>query len=594
MKVRSLLIVLIIVISLSSACIQSTEQATTQQTITSHSPLIESTSTQPEDNDGLTFEEEQKYGTDPFNPDTDGDGISDGEEVNKYKTNPLKFDSDGDGLSDWEEFFSYNTNPLEPDTDKDGIIDGEEANLYKTNPLSKDTDKDNLTDFEELLTYNTNPTRKDTDNDGLYDGEELQLGTNPINEDTDRDRLWDGEELIKYFTDPLNSDSDNDGLLDGEEVIDFLTNPLEKDTDKDYLPDGYEIEIGTDPTYDWRTYYDSEAFKAGLSKLLRSKISSLSEQFTEYNSTLEKVWAILEWIDNTVQYNYTKANYVDVLVINWSTLSDYQRELYANLTKLQAANDTIYYQSGICGDYAILTASLLLESNITPIYMLDITFKDKKPGHAAVAVKIGSEYFVIDQQIPPIHIGSYYWKWVDDDMEISNITFYAIRLNKNGEPIIYSNWTWTGNQIKEKTYHMSKKDIEIITEIVKQKFLEMYPRYAEDDRLKKLAEKDLMAIKATNQSSNTPLPYGFTKGWTLWWYSEYLGLYYHPKIAEILLENYWPIPAFLEDEWKDVIKLCDKFYLVLDLDENNKLVIRDSSGDTFEIPRIIMVLQIAN
>ncbi|EHR78625.1 calcium-binding protein [Thermococcus litoralis DSM 5473] len=593
MKARFLLIVLI-VITLSSACIQSTEQATTQQTITSHSPLIESNSTQPEDNDGLTFEEEQKYGTDPFNPDTDGDRINDGEEVNKYKTNPLKFDSDGDGLSDWEEIFSYNTNPLEPDTDKDSIIDGEEANLYQTNPLSKDTDKDSLTDFEELFTYNTSPTRKDTDNDGLYDGEELQLGTNPLKEDTDRDRLWDGEELIKYFTDSLNPDSDNDGLLDGEEVIDFLTNPLEKDTDKDYLPDGYEIEIGTDPTYDWRTYYNSEAFKAGLSKLLRSKISPLSEQFTEYNNTLEKVWAILEWIDNTIQYNDTKANYVDILVTNWSTLSDYQRELYDNLTKLQAANDTIYYKSGICGDYAILTASLLLESNITPIYMLDITFKDKKPSHAAVAVKIGSEYFVIDQHIPPIHIGSYYWKWVDDDMEISNITFYAIRLNENGEPIIYSNWTWAENQIKEKTYYMNEKDIEIITEIVKQKFLEIYPGYTEDDRLKKLAEKDLEAIKTTNQTSNAFLPYGFTKGLVLWWHSEYLGLYYHPQIARILLERYWPIPGFFRDDWKDVIELCDKFYLVVDFDENNKLIIRDSSGDTYEIPRIIMVLEIAN
>ena len=43
------------------------------------------------DNDGLTYEEESALGTDYLNPDTDGDGVSDGEEV-KRKTNPLKKD----------------------------------------------------------------------------------------------------------------------------------------------------------------------------------------------------------------------------------------------------------------------------------------------------------------------------------------------------------------------------------------------------------------------------------------------------------------------------------------------------------------------
>jgi hypothetical protein len=79
----------------------------------------------------------------------------------------------------------------------------------------------------------------------------------------------------------------------------------------------------------------------------------------------------------------------------------------------------------------------------------------------------------------------------------------------------------------------------------------------------------------------------------LWWYDEYFGLYYHPEIAEILLENYWPVPGFQGDNWKEVIAQCDKFYLVMGLDENNNLVIKDSPGDTLEIPRIIMVVQIA-
>jgi hypothetical protein len=52
------------------------------------------------DQDGLTNLEEYQYGTDPNNPDTDGDGLSDGDEVHVYHTNPLLWDTDGDGISD--------------------------------------------------------------------------------------------------------------------------------------------------------------------------------------------------------------------------------------------------------------------------------------------------------------------------------------------------------------------------------------------------------------------------------------------------------------------------------------------------------------
>jgi hypothetical protein len=55
------------------------------------------------DFDGLTDEEEKKLGTDPLNPDSDGDGLLDGTEVKKFKTNLLNPDTDGDGMKDGEE-----------------------------------------------------------------------------------------------------------------------------------------------------------------------------------------------------------------------------------------------------------------------------------------------------------------------------------------------------------------------------------------------------------------------------------------------------------------------------------------------------------
>jgi len=52
------------------------------------------------DLDGLTDQEEAKYGTDPHKADTDGDGLLDKDEIIIYKTDPKKFDTYGIGHSD--------------------------------------------------------------------------------------------------------------------------------------------------------------------------------------------------------------------------------------------------------------------------------------------------------------------------------------------------------------------------------------------------------------------------------------------------------------------------------------------------------------
>lgn len=52
------------------------------------------------DHDGLTNLQEFQLGTDPNNPDTDGDGLTDGQEVLIYHTNPLLFSTDGSGIPD--------------------------------------------------------------------------------------------------------------------------------------------------------------------------------------------------------------------------------------------------------------------------------------------------------------------------------------------------------------------------------------------------------------------------------------------------------------------------------------------------------------
>ncbi|HEU0114520.1 MAG TPA: hypothetical protein VFQ80_07585, partial [Thermomicrobiales bacterium] len=68
------------------------------------------------DGDNLSNELEAQYGTDPSNPDSDNDGVADGDEVNIYHTDPTKFDTDGDGHGDGEELFWLHTDPLDPNS----------------------------------------------------------------------------------------------------------------------------------------------------------------------------------------------------------------------------------------------------------------------------------------------------------------------------------------------------------------------------------------------------------------------------------------------------------------------------------------------
>ena len=69
---------------------------------------------------------EVEVGLDPGNPDTDGDGVADGDEVTLYFTDPSSWDTDGDGISDGEELFALLTDPLLWDTDGNGVGDGQE------------------------------------------------------------------------------------------------------------------------------------------------------------------------------------------------------------------------------------------------------------------------------------------------------------------------------------------------------------------------------------------------------------------------------------------------------------------------------------
>lgn len=216
------------------------------------------------DGDLLLNDEEEQLGSNPYDVDTDGDGLSDYEEVRVYKTNPTLRDSDADGLNDYVEVLKYRTDAAIPDSDGDGLSDADEATKYNTDPLAPDTDSDGLIDGREVA-IGSNPLLFDTDRDGLGDGEEANTyGTSPINADTDGDGLSDGSEVNDWRTDPVKPDTDGDGLSDGEEAIKYHTDPLKTDTDGDTLDDYTELRVvGTDPL---KRDTDSDAINDNVDK----------------------------------------------------------------------------------------------------------------------------------------------------------------------------------------------------------------------------------------------------------------------------------------------------------------------------------------
>jgi hypothetical protein len=162
-----------------------------------------------DDNDGASDAAERKYHTDPLNPDTDGDGLTDSQDRCPLIEGASQADIDLDGAGD----------ACDRDNDNDGLSD----------------------DAEHLLGTSTHDT--DTDDDGLSDSVEETLGTNPLRLDSDRDGLTDGQELgvRRGLPDPTGPVTGTDRRRFRRDLDPRShTNPRRRDTDRDGMPDGRE------------------------------------------------------------------------------------------------------------------------------------------------------------------------------------------------------------------------------------------------------------------------------------------------------------------------------------------------------------------
>lgn len=195
--------------------------------------------TQDSDNDGLVDAREIVWSTDPLNPDSDYDGIKDGDEIDllggpSFGYDPLTWDTDLDGYSDHDEYYSYhlvnyNTEGAGSsyfDWDGDGVKNPFDSHPFN-NALSEDwngngindqqnSDGDAYTDesdshpFDPNLwtDWNLNGTNDDQEGSGDSDGDGYGDDNDSHPNDSELWSDWNGNNIND---DEETIDSDLDG-----------------------------------------------------------------------------------------------------------------------------------------------------------------------------------------------------------------------------------------------------------------------------------------------------------------------------------------------------------------------------------------------
>jgi hypothetical protein len=152
---------------------------------------------------------------------------------NDDATNPFNYDSDGDGIWDgWENYVGLNPNlatdaPLDADGDK--ISNLIEFQGFYTSSTNRDA-LIPVADWQNKI-FPTDPNGKDTDGDGIEDGAEKPLfnGTSLAASNV----VIDAEGIVSTQTFAL-------GIWNGAAYTGGGLNPTSSDTDADTLPDPYE------------------------------------------------------------------------------------------------------------------------------------------------------------------------------------------------------------------------------------------------------------------------------------------------------------------------------------------------------------------
>lgn len=209
----------------------------------------------------------------------------------------------------------------------------------------------------------------------------------------------------------------------------------------------------------WR-YILKDALPCMLSGPELEVISPLAAELK--GATLEEsVWNVLDWEGQWVTYDREKAKEPFAKIIIYP---DGRQEVVTGQNNtIQTPYETIMRGKGICTDYTVLTDALLLAMNYSPVYAMGINLTDL--GHAAALVRIDGWFFVLDQRLPPMDLGSYYRYWERQGRRVINATLYEIRPGNDlasvktlgilrGKDFLKQDYTMTENDATALAYRM--------------------------------------------------------------------------------------------------------------------------------------------
>ncbi|QEE16419.1 hypothetical protein DSAG12_02249 [Promethearchaeum syntrophicum] len=206
--------------------------------------------------------------------DTDGDGLTDGEEINTYNTNPQDADSDNDGYNDhFEAFLQSDPNDANslPRLNAPSITNRPANTIYCENGHSKSLTwkaivsgpNDYTSSYLDVYDSSEGDWDRISQKGVWQDSSSISYGITPPSISTSsspvkfqyRLRVWStsksATDYIDVFVYNYNVDTDGDGLTDGEEINSgndgYITKYNNPDSDYDTYPDNIEIEFGSNP-----------------------------------------------------------------------------------------------------------------------------------------------------------------------------------------------------------------------------------------------------------------------------------------------------------------------------------------------------------
>ncbi len=296
------------------------------------------------------------------------------------------------------------------------------------------------------------------------------------------------------------------------------------------------------------------ALEYALNESNVDKVRSLAEKLRG-KTVQDSVWNVLAWEEKNLKYNWSKATLnPTVIEYVWNNGVESVKIVRRGIW-YQTPAETLEKRNGICGDYAILTSALLADMNVTP-YPIVVNFTSGT-GHAAVLVRIGGWYFVLDQHLPPMDFGAYYREWkyyrraTFGSKTIKEIHVYLVK-PESGKAKVVDEGKITPEDMFKQDYDIKAQDLRALSYSLMQDF-------------KKVGLMPDPALK--NLKPGSYLPEGYTSGrfWTFTFphYADYYNPVFFRQYSSYFFSHIYCGSA------KEDAESCNRVWVSADVNGSN-------------------------